>query len=58
MSKNPETPRDIEEWADRIRRVSSAHDPQAARKLASDIYRAAQEDLDAERARAELEREE
>ncbi|MFE4373859.1 hypothetical protein ACFRMN_37625 [Streptomyces sp. NPDC056835] len=58
MSKKPETPRDIEEWADRIRTVSSERDPQAARKLARDIYRAAQEDLDTERARAELEREE
>ncbi|MEV8396220.1 hypothetical protein ACFU76_07570 [Streptomyces sp. NPDC057539] len=58
MSKNAEHSRDIEEWADRIRKVSTAHDPKAARKLADDIYRAAQEDLDAERARAELEREE
>ncbi|RYJ32010.1 hypothetical protein CU044_0377 [Streptomyces sp. L-9-10] len=48
----------MEEWADRIRTVSSADDPQAARKLAGDIYRAAQQDLDTERARAELEREE
>ncbi|PVE11827.1 hypothetical protein OIE62_33815 [Streptomyces scopuliridis] len=51
-------PRNVDEWADRIRKVSSADDPQAARKLAGDIYRAAQEDLDAQRARAELEREE
>ncbi|MEV4971082.1 hypothetical protein [Streptomyces scopuliridis] len=58
MSKNSETPRNVDEWADRIRKVSSADDPKAARKLAGDIYRAAQEDLDAERARAELEREE
>ncbi|MEU0280886.1 hypothetical protein ACIOGX_26460 [Streptomyces sp. NPDC088147] len=58
MSKNPETPRSMDEWADRIRTVSSADDPQAARKLAGDIYRAAQQDLDTERARAELEREE
>ncbi|MFE2032357.1 hypothetical protein ACFXBB_03650 [Streptomyces scopuliridis] len=58
MSKNPEIPRSVDEWADRIRKVSAADDPQAARKLARDIYRAAQEDLDAERARAELEREE
>ncbi|MFE4533653.1 hypothetical protein ACFRKB_01115 [Streptomyces scopuliridis] len=58
MSKNSEIPRNVDEWADRIRKVSSADDPQAARKLAGDIYRAAQEDLDAERARAELEREE
>ncbi|MFE3137947.1 hypothetical protein [Streptomyces scopuliridis] len=58
MSKNSEVPRSVDEWADRIRKVSSADDPQAARKLARDIYRAAQEDLDAERARAELEREE
>ncbi|WP_157848413.1 hypothetical protein [Streptomyces scopuliridis] len=58
MSKNSEMPRNVDEWADRIRKVSSADDPQAARKLAGDIYRAAQEDLDAQRARAELEREE
>lgn len=58
VSKNPETPQDMDKWADRIRTVSSTSDPQAARKLAGDIYRAAQEDLDAERARAEYEREE
>jgi hypothetical protein len=58
VSKNPEIPQNVEKWADRIRTVSSTSDPQAARKLAGDIYRAAQEDLDAERARAEYEREE
>ncbi|MET7849678.1 hypothetical protein [Streptomyces avermitilis] len=58
MSKNPGTPHSVEEWADRIRTASSASDPQAARELASDIYRVAQDDLDAVRARAEFEREE
>ncbi|MFF4352555.1 hypothetical protein [Streptomyces sp. NPDC001530] len=58
MSKKAETRHSMEEWADRIRTVSSGSDPQAARKLASDIYRAAQEELEAERARAEFEREE
>ncbi|MEU9284556.1 hypothetical protein AB0D57_07435 [Streptomyces sp. NPDC048275] len=58
MNKNPETPQSVDKWADRIRTVSSTSDPQAARKLAGDIYRAAQDELDAERARAEFEREE
>ncbi|WP_406516223.1 hypothetical protein OH809_41780 [Streptomyces sp. NBC_00873] len=58
MSKKSENLHDADEWADRIRDASSGSDAQAVRKLVSDIYRAAQDELDEKRAQAEYEREE
>lgn len=58
MKKNTETPHGVEEWADRVQDLSGAPDSQAARRMVSDIYRSAQDELDAQRAQAEFEREE
>ncbi|MEW2491545.1 hypothetical protein [Streptomyces sp. NPDC048411] len=58
MSEKSENLHDVDEWADRIRDASSGSDAQAVRKVVSDIYRAAQDELDKKRAQAEYEREE
>ncbi|WP_169317308.1 hypothetical protein [Actinacidiphila oryziradicis] len=58
MSKKSENLYGVDEWADRIRDASSGSDDQAVRRVVSDIYRAAQDELDEKRAQAEYEREE
>ncbi|MEU0837637.1 hypothetical protein [Streptomyces sp. NPDC005969] len=58
MSEKSEDLHDVDEWADRIRDASSGSDVKAVRKVVNDIYRAAQDELDKERAQAEYEREE
>ncbi|MFE7709966.1 hypothetical protein ACFU6I_30205 [Streptomyces sp. NPDC057486] len=58
MSEKSENLQGVDEWADRIRDASSGADTQAVRKVVSDIYRAAQDELDKKRAQAEYEREE
>ncbi|MGW3660484.1 hypothetical protein ACWD6R_34700 [Streptomyces sp. NPDC005151] len=58
MSEKSKNLHDVDEWADRIRDASSGSDAHAVRKVVSDIYRAAQDELDEKRAQAEYEREE
>ncbi|MEV0494162.1 hypothetical protein [Streptomyces atratus] len=58
MSEKSENLHDVDEWAARIRDASSGSDDQAVRRVVRDIYRAAQDELDEKRARAEYERDE
>ncbi|MEE1789253.1 hypothetical protein PUR28_00340 [Streptomyces sp. BE308] len=46
-----------ETWADRMQGLTGASEKEGA-ELVRDIYKTAQDDLDAQRAQAELEREE
>ncbi|MGW3667047.1 hypothetical protein [Streptomyces sp. NPDC005141] len=58
MKENTQTPNGVDEWADRVQDLSKTPDSQAAKKMVADIYRTAQDELDAQRAQAEFEREE
>ncbi|MEV5172413.1 hypothetical protein AB0L10_15300 [Streptomyces flaveolus] len=58
MRKNSETPHRMDEWVDSVQRLSEESDAQSAKNVVADIYRAAQDELDAQRAQAEFEREE
>ncbi len=58
MRKNSETPQRMDEWVDSVQRLSGESDAQSAKNVVADIYRAAQDELDAQRAQAEFEREE
>ncbi|MET8562721.1 hypothetical protein ABZV75_19745 [Streptomyces flaveolus] len=58
MRKNSETPQRMDEWVDSVQRLSRESDAQSAKNVVADIYRAAQDELDAQRAQAEFEREE
>ncbi|MBG7699256.1 hypothetical protein HCJ76_14490 [Streptomyces sp. MC1] len=58
MRKNSETPQRMDEWVDSVQRLSEESDAKTAKNVVADIYRAAQDELDAQRAQAEFEREE
>ncbi|MET7434745.1 MULTISPECIES: hypothetical protein [Streptomyces] len=58
MRKNSETPQRMDEWVDSVQRLSEESDAKSAKNVVADIYRAAQDELDAQRAQAEFEREE
>ncbi|MET8538410.1 hypothetical protein ABZV67_43685 [Streptomyces sp. NPDC005065] len=48
----------MDEWVESIQGLAGESDAQVVRNVVADIYRTAQDELDAQRAQAEFEREE
>ncbi|MET7745414.1 hypothetical protein [Streptomyces sp. NPDC005385] len=58
MARNDGNQGGTDGWEDRVRTASTSSDPEVVRSLVRDVYRTAQDELDAQRAQAEFEREE
>ncbi|MEU8789315.1 hypothetical protein [Streptomyces sp. NPDC048643] len=58
MARNDGKHGEADGWEDRVRTASTSSDPEVVRSLVRDVYRTAQDELDAQRAQAEFEREE
>ncbi|MEU0785123.1 hypothetical protein ABZ341_26520 [Streptomyces sp. NPDC006173] len=58
MARNDGNQGEADGWEDRVRTASTSSDPEVVRSLVRDVYRTAQDELDAQRAQAEFEREE